>query len=258
VKSPRDDAAEPERRLTQLGGVCALFATAALFGALFVGARAAPVQLGSTGGAVSVSGLATQLREYHHHQSLQVMAMALKVAAFVCMLVVIWVLHRATVRRGEASRGWLPVVGAIAALLTIGSSLFGYAELAHVANHFTHGPETTARARSLVSGSSGLRASTLAEISTRLLFALWLGAASYLAGPAGLLTRFLAMFGIAAAAAWGLLIPAGEALFMGWLGSLGLIMLGLWPGGRPEGWSGAPAKDATPERRRRTAVPGRT
>jgi hypothetical protein len=251
----RGDIASPlPRQYRSLGrravGVCALLATAALFGALFAAAKAAPVQLGSTGGAVTVAGLATQLRLFHRHQSLQVVALALKVGAFVAVALVVWFMAVAMKHREGRSRAWLTAVGLLGVALTIGSSVFGYSELAHVATRFVQGATTAARARTLVSHSSELRATTVVEVVCRLVFAAWLVTASYIAGRVGLLTRFLSMFGIAAAAAWGLLIPAGESLFIGWLGSLGFIMAGYWPGGVPEGWNEERASQPVPAKRR--------
>jgi len=75
-------------------------------------------------------------------------------------------------------------------------------------------------------------------------FAVWLGWASYAAMQSGLLTRFLGVFGIGAAVAWAFLIPSGETFFVGWLASVGLLALGWWPGGRPEGWDIQPVQSA--------------
>jgi hypothetical protein len=55
----------------------------------------------------------------------------------------------------------------------------------------------------------------------------------------GLLDRFLGYWGLGACGALALL-SIGDAMFIGWLASVGLLALGYWPGGRPEAWRAVP------------------
>ena len=55
---------------------------------------------------------------------------------------------------------------------------------------------------------------------------------------AALLDRFLAYWGFGACGAL-VLLPVGDAMFIGWLGSVGIMALGYWPGGRPAAWARA-------------------
>jgi hypothetical protein len=59
--------------------------------------------------------------------------------------------------------------------------------------------------------------------------------ASIQAMRVGLLTRFLGYWGVGAGGAL-VLLPIGDAMFIGWLASIGILSLGYWPGGRPPAW----------------------
>jgi hypothetical protein len=78
-------------------------------------------------------------------------------------------------------------------------------------------------------------------------FAAWVGLLSVHARRAGLFTTFLGYWGVGAAFAL-VLIPVGDAMYIGWLASMGFLALGYWPGGRPPAWDGTELGDAATER----------
>lgn len=224
-----------EARLALLVGAGAVIAVLALFGALLAAGAAAPAV--NDGVSANSTNLAQQLHDFHHAHSLQALALGLKALAFVMVLPVAAFLHGASRRRHQTAPGWVLVLGALGVVLTVGSSAWGFAALSHVATQFVHhGPQTVKRAHHLAASSGGLRASAVIEQVARVVFAIWLGAASYIAMQVGLLTRFLGALGIGAAVAWALLIPGGEALFFVWLAAMAALALDRFPGGRPEGW----------------------
>jgi hypothetical protein len=73
------------------------------------------------------------------------------------------------------------------------------------------------------------------DVGSRIVFAVWVGVLSIHARRANLLTTFLSYWGIGAAAAM-VLLPIGDAMYVGWLASMALLAWGYWPGGLPEGW----------------------
>jgi hypothetical protein len=87
--------------------------------------------------------------------------------------------------------------------------------------------------------STPLTMATIFDFASRAVFALWIAIASLEMMRDGLLDRFLAYWGFGAAGAE-LLLPIGDAMFIGWLGSIGILALGYWPGGRPEAWRLSP------------------
>jgi hypothetical protein len=130
---------------------------------------------------------------------------------------------------------WCAVIGPVLVAL---ATVFGFLALAHVTDVFyAGGPRTAARAQQLVSSSAELRAASVFDIVSRVVFAGWVALASLQALRAGLLTTFLGYWGIGACGAL-VLLPVGDAMFVGWLASLAILALGYWPGGgRPAGWS---------------------
>jgi hypothetical protein len=74
------------------------------------------------------------------------------------------------------------------------------------------------------------------DFTTRIVFAAWIAIASYHLMKLGLLTAFLGYFGLAAAVAL-VLLPIGDAMYIGWMASIGFLAWGYWPGGRPAAWA---------------------
>lgn len=100
-----------------------------------------------------------------------------------------------------------------------------------------HGAQTEQRAQDLLTDTGVQRATSVAAIAAAFVFSVWLGWASLAAVRVGLLTRFLGYFGVGAALASAFLPVAGHGLILGWLGSVGILLLGWWPGGRGGSWT---------------------
>jgi hypothetical protein len=122
-----------------------------------------------------------------------------------------------------------------------GATVFGYFALRDVADTFVaSGPRTVARATHLMDGSGPLRAAAVFDLLSRIVFAGWVALTSLWMLRAELLDSFLAYWGFGACICL-VLLPIGDAMFIGWIGSIGVIALGYWPGGRPAGWQPRPA-----------------
>jgi hypothetical protein len=121
-------------------------------------------------------------------------------------------------------------------VLVVAATIFGFFALRDVADAFvSSGSRTTARARDLANDSGTLETAGAFDLLSRVVFGFWVGMASLQAMRVGLLTRFLGYFGIGAGGAL-VLLPVGDAMFIGWLASIGILSLGYWPGGRPPAW----------------------
>jgi hypothetical protein len=88
------------------------------------------------------------------------------------------------------------------------------------------------------------------------LFGIWVSVTSFEAMRVGLVTRFLGVFGLGAGIVTAVGLPIGSSLFLAWIGSLGVLALGYWPGGRPPAWAAgrAVALDEPPRRGRSGAA----
>jgi hypothetical protein len=80
-----------------------------------------------------------------------------------------------------------------------------------------------------------MRVVAVGELASHIVFGVWVSLLCIWAMRVGLLPRFLAVWGIGAGLG-GVLLPMGDALFLSWLGSAALLVLGLWPDGRPPAW----------------------
>lgn len=230
-----------ERRVGRWAGAAALGSVACWIGALAAanatGAGTA-INHGSALGQPAPLNRAVELTQFHRGLGDQAVATALRGAGMLLTAVVAAYLYGiARARRPQVSRRWM-LGGALAGAVLIGAStVFGYFALGHVAATFlAGGARTAARARNLIDGSTGLQLAAVFDVVSRLVFALWIAIASLELMRAGLLDRFLAYWGFGAAGAL-VLLPIGDAMFVGWLGSVGFLALGYWPGGRPQAWS---------------------
>jgi len=173
-------------------------------------------------------------RTDHHQQLFAAGARTLSVALVIAVALALWTLTR---RRNPSHPRAILVLGIVACAAVAATTALGFVELRDVARQFAGaGAHTTARARHLLDADGPLRAVRIAELAGGFAFGLWASLASYEAMRVGLLTRFLAGLGIGGGLISAVGIPAGPALFLAWLASLGLLLLGYWPGGRPPAW----------------------
>jgi hypothetical protein len=235
---------QAERRLGRIAGLAALASVASWLGALaFTNATGAgpAINLGATVGHPTPLNRARELLAFHAGLSDQAVATALRcMGLMLTAMVGLYLYSLVRTRGGEGSGRWMPASALAGAILVAGATVFGYFALRHVAGAFvSSGPYTTARAQHLVDASVALHAAAVFDLASRLVLAFWIGVASLQMMRVGLLDHFLAYWGFGACAALALL-PIGDAMFIGWLGSLGVIALGYWPGGRPEAWRKVP------------------
>jgi hypothetical protein len=179
---------------------------------------------------------ARELIEFHAGEANQTLATASRCAGLMLSAAVgIYLYQLVRARRPRASR-WMLGSALVGTTLVASATVFGYFALDHVATAFvSSGARTTARAHHLIDASGALRAAAVLDVASRLAFAFWLGLASLEMMRVGLLDRFLGYWGLGACGAL-VLLSIGDAMFIGWLGSIGVLALGYWPGGRPEAW----------------------
>jgi hypothetical protein len=234
---------QAERRLGRIAGLAALGSVASWLGALaFTNATRAgsAINPGATLGQPTPLNRVHELLAFHAGLSDQAVTTALRcMGLMLTAMVGLYLYSLVRTRRRDVSR-WMRASGVAGAILVAGATVFGYFALRHVAGAFvSSGPYTTARAQHLVDASVALHAAAVFDLASRLVLAFWIGVASLQMMRVGLLDHFLAYWGFGACAALALL-PIGDAMFIGWLGSLGVIALGYWPGGRPEAWRKVP------------------
>jgi drug/metabolite transporter (DMT)-like permease len=156
--------------------------------------------------------------------------------SFLALAVVLWYLFRVTrYRRSELPPWlvWLVYLGPL--LLAVGSVLMAIDRI-DAADEFTSGGEMSERRaenlleeRDAVSVGLGTGGTLALAISLVLV--------SMNAMRAGVLSRFLGIIGIIVGGLYVIPIFGGPLIVqIFWLGALGAVFLGYWPGGRGEAW----------------------
>jgi hypothetical protein len=240
--SPRlavTDDAITERTAGRRAGVMAFGSVAATIGALIAANSATTTTLAEPGGAGvdrDDADRRDQLVEFAASTDAQTIAVALRaVGVLLCIgvgLYLLWLVRRRGSTIGDAVK--LPIVAG--PVLVVIGTVFGYVAFKDVAETFVaSGPQTAARAVDLIDDDSTLQAAGLVDLVARVVFAAWVGILSLQAMRVGLLTSFLGYWGVAAAGAL-VVLPIGDAMFIGWLASIAFLAVGYWPGGRPEAW----------------------
>lgn len=222
-----------ERRVGKVAGVCAILAAVATMAAVPVAASDVVQHSGD-------SNDLTLLRDIGNSGGGQVAAMVLRVAGIALLVPFAWFIFRATKGRNPQHSRYIPILGVVAFVIVGVSTVIGFYEVRDTAREFVaSGPQTLKRAESMLDDARGgglLRVANIAQVVGGLLFGIWISLTSLEAGRVGLLNRFLGIFGIGAGVSTAIGIPVGPALFLAWIGSLGLLAVGYWPGGRPPAW----------------------
>jgi hypothetical protein len=231
----------PGDRLGRIAGVAALASVASWLGALQLanaggGPGSTTILPGAAVGQAAAIDRARELLAFHASATDQALAVTLRcVGLMLTAAVGIYVYSLVRARRPGLSR-WMLWSALAGATLVAGASVFGYVALGHIATEFvSSGGRTTARAHHLIAGSGALHVAAVFDLASRVVLACWIGLASLEMMRVGLLERFLGYWGFGACVAL-VLLPIGDAMFIGWLGSIGVLALGYWPGGRPEAW----------------------
>lgn len=232
-----------EKRRARVAGIVALVSVALAFAAIIV--QLSGVEPDPEGGA---AGQAEQYREFDDSAVTALIAVGLRVAGILLVIVVARVLYDAVRAREPSAPTYLMQLGIVAPVIVAVLALLGYLALNAVVQDFVDLPaqaQTNDRAGELSDDDTLLRLQNVGQIVAQIVFAVWLALISAAAMGVGLVPKFLGYFGYGAAAALVLAPLAGQALFLGWLGSVALLMLNLWPGGRPPAWESGKAEPAT-------------
>ena len=170
------------------------------------------------------------------------LASGLRVVAML-LLIGVGLQLTALIRARTELPGALRVLVIVAPLWLIAAVVLGQLALLDAADAFTAGgPQTDDRAEDLLAEGGLQRASAVIGVFSGVLFAAALTWLSLAMLRAGLLTTTLGYWGAGAGLA-SLLVPvAGQALVLGWLGSVALLLLGWWPGGIGPAWSSGQAE----------------
>jgi len=223
-----------ERRRGRTAGLAGLAALGCAIAAIVVDGRA-------TRDAQGPSELARQLRSLDADYAAHQLALGTRVVGLALTAWLGLFLARAIADRVRHAPGALRVL-AVAAPAGVAIVLLGGLVALHdVAGRYTaQGGDSAQLAEALARQDSAMRAVVVGELASRVLFGVWLSFTCIWAMRVGLLTRFLAVWGIGAGLA-GVLLPVGDALFLSWLGSAAILALGFWPGGRPPAWDAGSA-----------------
>jgi hypothetical protein len=214
-----------ERRRGRIAGAAGIGALGCAIAALVADGRATR----RVGGA---GGLSRELRsldaDYLAHQ----LALGVRVAGLALTAWLGLFLARAIGDRARDAPSALRVL-AVAAPACVAAALIGGLVALHgVAGGFSG---SDGLAQSLVRHDTAMRAVAAGELASRIVFGVWVSLLCIWAMRVGLLSRFLAVWGIGAGLG-GVLLPVGDALFLSWLGSVAILVLGFWPDGRPPAW----------------------
>src|SRR5436190_9642613 len=150
-------------------------------------------------------------------------------------------LYRASQRRRPETPAWILPLLLGAPVLLLVAGLVTHFQVSDLADKFTSsGPRTDPRAKHLLDGESpvgqaiGLAGALAAGLSLVLV--------SMNAMRAGLLSRFMGILGVIAGVLFVLPLLPLPIVEIFWLGALGALFLGLWPGGRGPAWESGRAE----------------
>jgi hypothetical protein len=202
------------------------------------GSGSAAINPGAAVGQPTPLGRAAQLTQFHAGRGDEALATALRCGGLVLTFgVAVYLYSLIRTRRPQVSRDWMLGSAAAGTVFVAFATVFGYFALAHLADVFVAGgPRTVQRAQHLMDASASLKLAAVFDLLSRIVLALWIAIVSLEMLRADLFDSFLAYWGFGAAGAL-VLLPVGDAMFIGWLGSIGFLALGYWPGGRPVAWS---------------------
>jgi hypothetical protein len=230
---------EVERSRGRVVGIAALFSVFTVWGTVvFANSTTVRETPGRPGARVDETQFdrGRQLVDFHSGLSDQAIAAGLRCVGLLLTIAVgVYLYSMVRTRNPSVSRRllWVAVASPV---LVAAATVFGFLALRDVADTFvSSGPRTSDRARDLANDSATLKTAGAFDLLSRAAFGFWVGMASIQAMRVGLLTRFLGYWGLGAGGAL-VLLPVGDAMFIGWLASIGILSLGYWPGGRPPAW----------------------
>lgn len=168
-------------------------------------------------------------------------AMLLRLFSILVLIPFTLYMYRAIHGRKVDHSFYIPLLGVLAFLVVAATTAIGFFEVRDVGRAFamSNTPQTLARAQTVLDDARGaglLRVSNIVGVVGGLMFGLWISLTAVETMRVGLSTRFLGIFGIGAGVTTAIGIQISSALFLAWLGSMGLLAFGYWPGGRPPAW----------------------
>jgi hypothetical protein len=200
------------------------------------------------------------LLSIHEQSGAYLMSAVLAAVASVILVAVFLYLFRATIARGPVIPKWFVYLVVGGPLLYALATVLGALDAIDIGDQFAGGSPIRGqagedRARDL-GGSSGLLIglSTAGTIGMAFLFVML----PLRARRIGLLTPFMGILGVVAGA---LIVFRGQlpglatVLQAFWLGALGMLLLGRWPGGRGPAWASGRAEPWPTAAQRRGSVP---
>ena len=183
-----------------------------------------------------------------HEQSGPYLTSAVLAAVASMVLIGVFLyLFRASIARGAAMPGWFIYLVLVAPIFYAIATVLGAVDAIDIADEFAGGTPIRGqagedRARDL-GGSSGLLVglSTAGTVGLAFLFVML----PLRARRVGLLTPFMSILGVIAGAliVFRAQLPGLATVLQGfWLGALGALLLGRWPGGRGPAWASGKAE----------------
>jgi hypothetical protein len=176
-------------------------------------------------------------------------------SVFLVAAVLLYLLRAARFRRTE---GVMPAVGPLVMLapfLIAAGSILSTLEIVDIARDFTDsGPRTERRADALVEDRGA--APVFVTFAGNIALGFGFVVVSLSAMRVGLTTRFLGIIGVIVGALYVIPLLGGPIIIqIFWLGAIGAVFLGFWPGGRGEAWeTGEPTPWPSAAELRRHAI----
>ncbi len=221
---------EREAGRNRVAGAVAILSVLASFAALVL-------LVGSTSPGTQDTASKRSLEQADRDAGLLWGAVSLRVLSLVALAFVAAHLVSLLAVREQTPRAMriLAIAAPLGIALAVVASQFALVDAAD--RFLATGAQTEARADDLLRNGTGQRITSVATILTAIAFSVWLGWASLAAARVGLLTKFMGYFGVGGAIASVIVPVAGQGLVIGWVGSVGILLLGWWPGGRGPAWT---------------------
>jgi hypothetical protein len=192
--------------------------------------------LDRTGAHAAVSELTISLLVDHKRKSINLIAAIINAVAQVVLVWTLWYLWRCASARSARRNLYIPIITVLGGLLTIVATIGYLFDLDHASDVFVSTGQQTYDQGHVLLGASSLFIWQELELVAALLLAVAFVLVCVQAMRVGLLPRFLGYVGMFAGAL--ILIPIIQVpvVQLYFLVSVGLIIAGQWPNGRPKAW----------------------
>jgi hypothetical protein len=218
-----------ERRLGRPAGIAAFLSVLFSVGSVIAQSQAFPQNPGSRSRVA--------LRVIDGNSTAFLAASVFRALSYLTIGFLLWYLFRVTRHRRPELPSWLmPLIYFGPLVLAVATVLITFGQLHAASDFIAHGARTEQRADDLIKGIS--QVPQVGGLAGSFAFAVSLVLVSLNAMRVGLLTRFLGIIGVIIGALIVLPLVPGvrEIVQIFWLGAIGSIVLGFWPGGRGRAW----------------------